>query len=131
VLTSHGRRRRAEIAPGFCSQQQVHHSVGDSARLITSACRYADNSASTSDVADADEVGAVWRPARPTGQRASSSVAAVVVCWRADLTARIAPRQLPTAKSPLASRVRTDALCSADLAAWPACTVHAVQTRPE
>ena len=56
----------AEIALGFCSQQRVpgsvcchpaafaaHHSVGGSARLITSACRYTDNSASTSDAADA------------------------------------------------------------------------------
>ena len=44
----------AEIALGFCSQQRVpiaaHHSVGGSARLITSPCRYTDNSASTSDV---------------------------------------------------------------------------------
>jgi len=64
----------------------------------------------------------VWRRARPTGQRAPSSLAAVVVCWRADVTARIAPRRLPTASSPLACRVRTDALCSADLGAWPART---------
>jgi len=56
----------AEIALGFCSQQRVrylaafaaHHSVGGSVRPITSACRYADNSASTSGAADADEVGA-------------------------------------------------------------------------
>jgi len=79
----------------------AHHSVGGSARLITSACRYTDNSASTSDAADADEVGAgapsIWRRARPMGQRVPSSLAAAVVCWRADLTARIAPHRLPTA----------------------------------
>ena len=60
-----------------------------------------NNSTSTSDAADADEVGAgapsIWRRARPMGQRTPSSLATAVVCWRADLTARIAPRRLPTA----------------------------------
>jgi len=64
ALISHGRRRRAEIALGFCSQQQVVGSIccppfsWRSARPIRSACGYADNSASTSDAADADQVGA-------------------------------------------------------------------------
>ena len=61
--------------------------------------RYADSSACTSD---ADEVGTalahpVWRRAHPTGQHAPSLLAAAVVCWRADLTAQIAPRRLLTA----------------------------------
>ena len=101
----------AEIALGFCSQQRVpgsvcchpaafaaHHSVGGSARLITSACRYTDNSASTSDAVDAGTgAPSIWRRARPMGQRVPSSLTAAVVCWRADLTARIAPRRLHTA----------------------------------
>jgi len=35
------------------------------------------------------------------------------------------------ASSSSGAKLRTDALCSADLAAWPARTLHAVQTRPE
>ena len=43
---------------GYLAAFAAHHSVGGSARPITLACRYTDNSASTSDAADADEVGA-------------------------------------------------------------------------
>jgi len=99
----------AEIALGFCSQQRIPGSV--CCPPFSWRFRSTDNVGlqihgqfsihQWRDAADADEVGAgapsIWRPARPMGQRVPSSLAAAVVCWRADLTARIAPRRLPTA----------------------------------
>jgi len=64
---------------GYLAAFAAHHSVGGSARLITSACRYTDDSASTSDAADADEVGAgtpsIWRQSSMSNGPARAFVA--------------------------------------------------------
>ena len=64
ALTSHRRRRRAEIALGFCSQQRVLGSIycpPFSRRFHSTdnvSLQIRGQLASTSDAADADEVGA-------------------------------------------------------------------------
>ena len=90
----------AEIALGFCSQQRVPVPGSVCCPPFSWRFRSTDNVGLQIHGQFSIHQWRGWRGRWRTqymGQRVPSSLAAAVVCWRADLTARIAPRRLPTA----------------------------------